>query len=147
MLRSYAGMPYREKLNAAISIYFETLADNPGPSLINCMAGKDRTGFAVAMLHHALGVHRDDILADYLLTNLAGGQAERLAAGRRAIAGVAEDIDDEALKVLMGVDAAYLDAALSRIVSDFGSIDAYQRQALGLTDDRRERLREGLGEF
>jgi len=146
MRRSYSGMPYREKLNAAISAYLRTLAEEPGPSVVNCMAGKDRTGFAVAMFHHALGVHRDDILADYLLTNLAAGQDERIAAGKWAIAGMVGDIDDESFKVLMGVEAEYLDLALSRIVEDFGSIDAYQQQTFGITNVMRDRLRDALSE-
>ena len=139
--RSYRGMPYRPKLNAAIGAYFHTLADNGGASLINCMAGKDRTGFAVAMFHHAVGVHHDDIFGDYLLTNSAGNQDARIAAGKRSISGVIADIDNDALRVLMGVEAEYLEGAFSQIIADHGSIDAYQSATYGVDEAMRERLR------
>ena len=45
------------------------LRTGKGASLIHCFAGKDRTGVSVALAHHVLGVHADDMLADYLLTN------------------------------------------------------------------------------
>ena len=38
-------------------------------SVIHCTAGKDRTGFACALMLHALGVPEDVIAEDYLLTN------------------------------------------------------------------------------
>ena len=143
---SYRGMPNRPKLSAAIRAYLQTLADNGGASLINCMAGKDRTGFAVAMFHHAVGVHHDDIIADYLLTNSAGNQAARIAAGRRSVSGIVSDIDDDALCVLMGVEAEYLEIAFSQIVSDHGSIDAYQAATFGVDEAQKEQLRAQLAE-
>lgn len=146
MRRSYTGMPYRPKLNEAIANYLRVLAEGRGPSVINCMAGKDRTGFAVAMLHHAVGVHRDDIIADYLLTNSAGDQLARLAAGKRSIAHIVGDIDDDALRVLMGVEAEYLETAFARIVEDHGTINAYQQAVLGVDGALRERLRAVLSE-
>ena len=146
MRRSYTGMPYRPTLNEAIGYYLATLAEQGGASLINCMAGKDRTGFAVAMLHHAVGVHPDDILADYLLTNSAGDQAARIAAGKRAVAQMIGDIDDDALKVMMGVEASYLETAFARIREDHSTLDAYQQAVLGVTPAMREKLRGKLAD-
>ena len=146
MRRSYDGMPYRPKLNQAISQYLRVLAEGRGASVINCMAGKDRTGFAVAMLHHAVGVHWDDILADYLLTNVAGDQEARIAAGRRSVANIVGDIDDDALRVLMGVEAAYLETAFAKIREDHGTVDAYQAAVLGVDAALRERLRGALAQ-
>ncbi len=36
-----------------------------GPVLVHCAYGKDRTGLAVALIHAALGVGADDIVADW----------------------------------------------------------------------------------
>ncbi|PBC39457.1 protein tyrosine phosphatase [Rhodococcus sp. ACS1] len=44
-------------------------ATAPGPVLLHCAAGKDRTGVAVALLLRTAGVEPDDIVADYLSTN------------------------------------------------------------------------------
>ena len=44
-------------------------ATAPGPVLLHCAAGKDRTGIAVALLLRIAGVEPGDIIADYVLTN------------------------------------------------------------------------------
>ncbi len=46
--------------------------------LLHCSAGKDRTGFGVAMIQAALGVSEQDIFSDYLLTNAATELLERM---------------------------------------------------------------------
>lgn len=47
------------------------VANADGPVLVHCAAGKDRTGIGVALVLRLLGVGRDEVLADYLLTDLA----------------------------------------------------------------------------
>ena len=51
--------------------YLRSVAQ-PGalPSLHHCTGGKDRTGVSTALLHRILGVSDDDIMDDFLLTNL-----------------------------------------------------------------------------
>lgn len=44
------------------------VAASPGPTLIHCTAGKDRTGLVVAVILSAVGVSDEDIIADYVLT-------------------------------------------------------------------------------
>ena len=144
MRRSYEGIPSRPLLIVMIRNMFEQLARSDGASLVNCMAGKDRTGFAVAMVHHALGVHRDDIMSDYLLTNSAGDPLERIMAGQRSIQGTVGKIEPEALRVLMGVEPEYLETAFAAICERHGSIDAYQSEVLGVDSALRERLRNAL---
>lgn len=39
------------------------------PLLVHCAAGKDRTGFIIAMVLRAIGIREEDVLADYLMTN------------------------------------------------------------------------------
>ncbi len=151
MRRSYLGIPFRPKLVEAITNYFQVLASSSdagtvGASMINCLAGKDRTGFAVAMLHTALGVHHDDIVADYLLTNTAGDPLARIAAGGRAIAHIVGDIDEDALRVIMSVEAEWLDIAFARIREEHGSVEAYQAATFGVDDALRKRLRANLSE-
>ncbi|MFM6933138.1 MAG: tyrosine-protein phosphatase [Novosphingobium sp.] len=144
MVRSYAGMPYRPLLVAMVRNIIARLAAGDGPSLVNCMAGKDRTGFAVAMVHHALGVHYDDIVSDYLLTNTAGNVEERIAAGLRSITGLVGDIEPDALRVLMSVEPEYLATAWQAMQVSHGSVDAYQADMLGVDDALRDRLRAAL---
>lgn len=124
--------------------FFDTLAhsDPARPVLFHCTAGKDRTGIAGALLMKTLGAHDDDIMADFLLTNDAvdleaasGWIADRLSEkARRAIA-------PTDVLPLVGVEDAFLHAAYASIDKEFGSLDAYMRDALGLTPERQHTLR------
>ncbi|MGE3150390.1 MAG: tyrosine-protein phosphatase, partial [Pseudorhodoplanes sp.] len=85
MQRTYRRLPFGAGLLDGLRLYFRALTADAGASLVHCFAGKDRTGIAAAMLHHVLGVHEDDILEDYLLTNTAGDVEARIADGAATI--------------------------------------------------------------
>ncbi len=138
MVALYAFMPFRPNLIAVMRMYFDALAERDGAHLLHCLAGKDRTGLGAALLHSLMGVHRDDMMADYLLTNTAGNSEARIAAGAASIrASRGPQISDEAVRTLMAVDEAFLDAALSAIVAEHGSVEGYTRDVLGVTSERR----------
>lgn len=147
MAFAYRSFPFRPKLVAMIRLYLETLARGEGPSLINCMAGKDRTGIAVAVLHLAAGVHPDDAVADYVLTNSAGDLEARIKAGGQSIAAVTGAVDEGVLRVLMGVEPEYLEAAFAGMREQHGSIEGYLRDVAGADDALRARLRDHLVEL
>lgn len=141
MERTYARMPYRPVLARLYALYFDALARTDGPTLVHCLAGKDRTGLAVALLHALTGVHRDDLMADYLLTNAAGDVEARIAAATPAVrARYGASLGDDALRTLMSVEPRYLHAALAAIEASHGSIDAYAADVLGVTPQRRDAL-------
>ncbi|KHK91144.1 tyrosine-protein phosphatase [Novosphingobium malaysiense] len=144
LVRNYRAICFRPELQAMIGRYLAHLSEGHGPSLVNCMAGKDRTGIAVAMLHLAVGVHRDDVMEDYLLTNTAGDSEARIAAGAETIRAVAGQLDDAVLRVLMGVQPEYLETALEAVEEHHGSVDTYLEEALGLDAVTRDRLRAEL---
>ena len=68
MMRLYEGIAFRENLTPMLRLYFELLLRAEGPSLVHCVAGKDRTGIVTAMLLDILGVEHETIAADYHLT-------------------------------------------------------------------------------
>lgn len=146
MRRNYSGIAWRPELIAATRRYLERVAEDRGPSLINCMAGKDRTGVAVAMLHHAVGVHPDDVMEDYLLTNTAGDAEARIASGLETIRAISGPMDEEVMRIMMGVEREWLEAVYDRARADHGSIEGYLRDVLGVDDALRGRLREALAE-
>ncbi|MFZ1742803.1 MAG: tyrosine-protein phosphatase [Pontixanthobacter sp.] len=141
MERLYSQLPFRDNLIWILKRYFAALAEGQGASVVHCLAGKDRTGMAVDLLHHLLGVHPDDAMTDFLLTNTAGNIDARVAAGAPAIRARWGGIDDATIRVLMGVDARYLVAARKAVEEEHGSIDAFLRDVLEVSDDRREALR------
>ncbi len=142
MLRLYEGIAFRPNLVAMIRTYFEVLCRAEGPSLVHCVAGKDRTGLAVALAHHVLGVRREVIVEDYLLTNTAGNIDARIAAGADQIQARYGGIDEAAIRTLMGVEASFLDTALAAVEARHGSIDGYLDAIIGLDAARRTALRE-----
>ena len=140
MIDLYAFMPHRPNLQAAFRHYFATLAEREGPSLVHCFAGKDRTGLVVALLHRLAGVHADDVMADYLLTNTAGNAEARIAAGVESIRRSRPDASDAAVAHLMAVRPAWLDAAFATIECDLGGVDNYVETALGVDATLRARI-------
>ncbi len=67
--RFYAGLPFHESFRAALRGVFGILADaRRCPVVIHCRGGTDRTGMLMAVLLSAVGVDRDAVSRDYLLS-------------------------------------------------------------------------------
>jgi protein tyrosine/serine phosphatase len=145
MLNGYTSMPFRPLLVNVLQLYFRAVADSDGPTLVYCTAGKDRTGFAVALLHSALGVHRDDILEDFLLTNTAGDTEARIAAIRNDMdRRFSATLSEEAIRVVSSVEAQWLERAFEVIANRHASIDAYLTEVLQVTPQIRDALAKRL---
>ncbi|MDF1604321.1 tyrosine-protein phosphatase [Nocardioides sp. YIM 152315] len=118
------------------------LATGPTPQLFHCTAGKDRTGWAAALLLEIAGVDHETILADYLLTNDVSS-----ATREKYLALIAEHLGPEKVAVYeptMVVEAAYLETAYAAVAADHGSVSAYLRDGLGLSEELLGRLGERL---
>ena len=138
----YRDAPFEVRHIDLYRRYFEVLTQGPGPVLIHCAAGKDRTGILAALTHHIAGVHTDDIMADYLLTNDAERFARRapfLAAHIREVSG--QTPSDAALHATMGVEPDYLHTAWAAITERHGSLDGYLTEVLEVDADRRARIK------
>ena len=116
---------YRDLVNAHAHRFaelFQHLLQADTPLLFHCTAGKDRTGVAAALVLLALGVPRDVVMQDYLLTNR---HFQPPTHGR-------SELPDEVLEVLWSVRPDYLDAALQAIDDAHGGVPRYLQQRLGL---------------
>jgi protein-tyrosine phosphatase len=113
------------------------------PLLVHCTAGKDRTGFTIAMLLFALGIPRDAINHDYLESH--GREHHNAVEATRAImnALLPNPITEEALARMSGVHVDYLESALAEVARTYGSLSAYLQLA-GFDEKRVARLREIL---
>ena len=110
------------------------------PSLFHCTTGKDRTGWGAAALLSLLGVDRDDVMADYLLTNTEILPLTQPMYDQFAAAGG----DPDLLRPALGVEERYLLTAFDEMESAFGSIEAYFSEGLGLDDATLGALRDAL---
>ncbi len=145
MVALYPRIAFRPPIISIFREYIDTLARDDAPSLIHCLAGKDRTGVGVAVVHHVLGVHADDIMEDYLLTNVVGNIERRVAAGAKTVRNLfGPSMEEGAVRTLMAVHPEFLGAAFSAMCDAHGSIDGYAEQALGLTPEKRERIKANL---
>ncbi|MET0545038.1 MAG: tyrosine-protein phosphatase [Caulobacterales bacterium] len=129
---SYKSLAVLPGIVAAYRAMFSALVDGDGASIIHCNAGKDRTGIGAALVHHALGVHPDDIMADYMLTNTVRGAEQRIALNSFKLrAALGADVPDEVATAYSIVTPEYLDAAFAAIKARSGGIEAYLRDDLG----------------
>ena len=110
------------------------------PAIVHCTGGKDRAGFASAIVLRALGVPRDTVMADYLLTNeLTMPKRERqlwliwFASLFR--------VERASVRPLMRAEAEYLGAAFDEIDTRFGSFENYLSEELMIDDATLARLR------
>ena len=128
-----------------------TLADpDQRPVAFHCSGGIHRTGTATAVLLSALGVPWETIREDYLLTNVVEKEeTEEALAKLREKAAAANNIDPsevdmtnvEAFYIL---EAAYIDGALEAAKEQYGSMDGYIREGLGLSEADVTALRSSL---
>jgi protein-tyrosine phosphatase len=123
---------------AAYAQMFRALIDTEQGFLVHCMAGKDRTGFGVAVIQMMLGVSETLVMADYLLTNDATELVTRTRA-RMLEQGV--EIDEASLEVISQVKREYLGAALAGLKAEFGGIEGYLEAAEVLPVERAELMR------
>jgi protein-tyrosine phosphatase len=110
---------------------FARLIEASAPSVIHCTAGKDRTGFACALLLHALGVPEEVIGEDYLLTNRF----------YRRDPYASPDLPAEVQRAIGSVEASFLAAGLETVRAQYGDLETYFRDGLGLGPAERNELK------
>lgn len=128
---------YRSFARDAIPTYarfFQHLIEVPSPVVFHCTAGKDRTGFAAALLLFALGTDRDAVMSDYLLTNQLYRRSPLMDAQGPA----------HVMNVLWRVQPAFLEAALDTVEREFGGLNRYLQGPMGLGPRELSRLRARL---
>lgn len=146
MIGFYRQMP--DQFADQYSEIFHHLSAFNAPLLFHCTAGKDRTGLVSALILTVLGVPRDQVIADYVLTEKAGDF--RGAPSPAAPAGTKDPYDymrsmqPDLIRPLMRADPAYLEAALDQIDKDYGSVQTYVNRKLGVSNAQIALLRSRL---
>ena len=144
MLKSYGRMAKR--FEPRLELMFDRLCQAESlPAIIHCHVGKDRTGFACAMILWALDVPHDEILRDYLATATASDPVRLRAAASSFIADMTGVTPPpEVIEPIVAVSEEYLDTAFKATAEEFGSVDAYLTTIGGMTAEKRARLQQLL---
>lgn len=118
---------------------FERLVAEGGTMLLHCSAGKDRTGIGAALLLTALGVDRETVFHDYTVSERILGDS--LMEDRDGDSPIAS-LPEPAIDALMGTRRGYLEAAFAEMREESGSVNAYIREELGMSEQDIQRLRD-----
>jgi protein-tyrosine phosphatase len=116
----------------------DLLLKDEAPMVYHCSGGKDRTGFISAMILSALGVDRETIRKDYLVSNFYRQDLNQKRVNQVGLIG----IDDNTAKYLFLVHNDYFDAVFNIIDEKYGDIDNYLEIKFGLTPELRQQLIE-----
>jgi len=128
-------------MRGQLGVLFNELAGVDGAALFHCTAGKDRTGWTAAVLQSIAGVDNATIMSNYLATNdyTADRVAKTLAMMPPSMAAI--------YAPLLGVEASYLQAGLDQVTAQYGSMDNYLKQGLGLSQETIYVLRGKMVEY
>jgi protein-tyrosine phosphatase len=133
--REFVSLPSAQK--EFRNLYLGLADKDRLPAVFHCTTGKDRTGWAAAALLTLLGVPRETVMEDYLRSN-----DNILTAYQAAIDGFTDaGGDPEIPKAILGVKEEYLEAAFDEMESNYGSVENYFADALGIDTAQQEALR------
>lgn len=143
MVSGYHELPFEQA--PAYKALFERLTQGHIPLVFNCSAGKDRAGTGAALVLSALGVPRETVIEDYLLTNQVLDINKMLS--QRAIAQSALTKHGmEIAAAVLHTDRSYIEAAFETIEARHGGIEPYLDEVLGVAPraliDMRDHLLE-----
>lgn len=137
---------YRMFVNQQVSLvgygsFLKLLANNPvdGATLWHCSAGKDRVGTCTALLLHCLGASREQILADYMLTNEQNKPFLDMVMSK--IRGTLNDEQISLIQGMLSVKESYLQSFWTEIEQHYGNVDNFI-VACGVTQTDIAKLRE-----
>lgn len=163
MIETYLALISEETAAKGYSEFLRMLCEPRKKAILwHCTAGKDRAGFAAAIIEHILGMDRDTIMEDYLYTNEcifgkdgSGGPSidNMMALGLETV----EDEEQkkkmkmffennmdkimESIEYLFGAKEEYLQALFDEIDKRFGSFDDYLTKELGVDKALKDKLR------
>lgn len=141
MIAGYRRLPFEQA--PAYRELFRRLAAGEVPVAFNCSAGKDRAGTAAALVLTALGVPRDMVALDYMLTDKLVDLEQEIV--RRANGGSTLNRQpSEVVRAILGCDPAYIQAALDAAAPSEAAFTLYLHETLGVDQAMLEAIRAQL---
>lgn len=134
----YAKAVCEDKKDVWTKIFNLLLDNSDGAILFHCSSGKDRTGIVISLILSCLGINKEVIYQDYLLSNKSlkvpfKYKLRLLFASKEA---------KQNFYAYFWVQKAYLDSVFSEIDNLYGSINGFFIKCCGLNEDKIKRLKE-----
>jgi protein-tyrosine phosphatase len=119
---------------------FDILADKTNyPVVFSCSLGKDKTGVAAALILSALGIDREQVISDFLLSNQLIDYDSILPDPEVYFS----DVDvQETMTAMLSAHQEVITYILDRVVKQYGSMDNFLENELKLNPQKRAKLKE-----
>jgi len=138
----YPTLLFHPDCQQQFAAFMRELVDTPnGAVLFHCTQGKDRTGIASALILAALGADRETIVKDFDATNKVYEKDVKKYVRRVKFMG-GKEAEIATVKSFLGANTENFVKALDTIDAQYGSLDAYLKGPIGLSDSDIAILRE-----
>ncbi|OOF49663.1 protein-tyrosine-phosphatase [Rodentibacter genomosp. 1] len=133
VMRQYKNFVEKPECQQAFASMLKVAANLKGGAFIqHCRGGKDRTGFGAMLLLGVLGVDKNQIIDDYMLTHI-----NRLERNRQKMAVYRQITQDQEvlnyLYSLIDTKPEFIEMSINTIERQYGSIQYYAEQLLGIS--------------
>lgn len=130
----HAKESFREMLKAL-------LKEENLPAFMHCRGGKDRTGFGAALILAVIGVEREEIIKDYLITQDVREERTKFKMAQYAKYTDNQDVLDY-LEAMIDTRRDYLESSFAAIDETYDSVEDYVKTALGITSEEIQALKK-----
>lgn len=121
----------RESVEAFRKMLMLLAQTSANPSVQHCRGGKDRTGFSLMLLEGVLGVPKELLVYDYMLTYKAREKKNK-AYYQRYVEMTGDEKIAAYLYSFFDTKPEYIEASINKIMQEYGSIENYVREALAI---------------
>lgn len=144
LLKSYAVFVADDYSVSCYRRFIQVLLDASGKAVLwHCTGGKDRAGFASVIIESLLGVSKEDVVADYLMTNICLEPEMKETVRRiKQVRGSLGEKLEATLRYVFSAREEYLEASFREAEKRYGSFQGFLKEGLGITDEMTALLRE-----
>ncbi|MBQ0145523.1 MAG: tyrosine-protein phosphatase [Lachnospiraceae bacterium] len=138
----YKGLVTTDKAIEAYSEFLRLVAEEKeGAILWHCTGGKDRAGTAAMLIEEILGVSREDIYKDYMLTNEYLEQDTQDFIRKMEHLGPAELVEAPVRDCFLA-RPEYIEALYESVENKYGSMESFITGQLGVDAAMKAKLRK-----
>lgn len=143
MCRTYEGFVTSASALKGYRQFVDLLLDGREKAILwHCTAGKDRAGFAAAIVLEMLGVDRETIIQNYLKTNdLIEDDINSMVGMFFKLTGSSDKNAESALRYMFSARREYIEAAFNCIERKYGDFKGFLTKGLGISEEDIARMR------